>query len=148
MSSKDEVPTAGTADRPSAFDDLSGAAASRVLTCARAQREAVEWEMTNDPRVFMLGEDVFGMGGVFGTADGLGKKFGASRIVDGRVTTWTTGFYTHRDPELNRLLRVRFTLQGDWPAQHLRKGTHVLFFSVARLKPTSGWRLLETTTAP
>jgi pyruvate/2-oxoglutarate/acetoin dehydrogenase E1 component len=90
MSSKDDVPTAGTADRPSAFDDLSGAATSRVLTCARAQREAVDWEMTNDPRVFMLGEDVFGMGGVFGTADGLGKKFGASRIVDMPISE--TGF--------------------------------------------------------
>jgi len=64
------------------------------------------------------------------------------------VYTWHTGFFTHRDPSLNLLLRARFTLLGDWPAKHLRKGPHVLFFSIARLKPSGGWRLLETTTAP
>ena len=44
--------------------------ASRTLTMCRAQREAVEWEMAHDPRVFMVGEDISGFGGVFGTADG------------------------------------------------------------------------------
>ena len=39
----------------------------RTLTVARAGREAVMWEMQNDPSVFMLGEDVFAFGGVFGT---------------------------------------------------------------------------------
>ena len=64
------------------------------------------------------------------------------------VETWHRGFYTHRDPSLNLLLRVRFTLLGDWRAQHLRKGPHELFFSIARLTPTGDWRLLETTSAP
>ena len=91
MSSNDQTATAGTTERPSAFDDLTKPASSgRILTCARAQREAVEWEMTHDDRVFMLGEDVFGMGGVFGTADGLGRKFGPQRIVDMPISE--TGF--------------------------------------------------------
>lgn len=66
------------------------AASSRILTCARAQREALEWEMTNDERVFMLGEDIYGLGGVFGTADGLGAKFGRNRILDTPISE--TGF--------------------------------------------------------
>lgn len=64
------------------------------------------------------------------------------------VTTWRSGFFTHRDPALNRLLRVRFMLLGDWRAKHLARGTHTLYFSVARLKPDGQWRLLETVAAP
>ena len=62
----------------------------RILTVARAGREAVMWEMKNDPSVFMLGEDVFTFGGVFGTADGLGEMFGAERILDTPISE--TGF--------------------------------------------------------
>jgi hypothetical protein len=65
-----------------------------------------------------------------------------------RVTTWRSGFFTHRDPGLNRLLRVRFTLLGDWPAKRLGQGPHELFLSVARLRPGGRWRLLETASAP
>lgn len=64
------------------------------------------------------------------------------------VTTWQSGFYTHRDPALNRLLRVTFRLLGDWPAQHLRRGSHTLYLSVARLRPDGPWRLLEVVPAP
>lgn len=77
-------------ERPSPFDDRKQADSSRTMTCARAQREAVEWEMTHDQSVFMLGEDVYGMGGVFGTADGLGAKFGPERILDTPISE--TGF--------------------------------------------------------
>lgn len=69
-------------------------------------------------------------------------------IVLKSVSTWTSGFYTHRDPTLNRLLRVRFRLLADWPARHLRRGTHTLYLSVARLRPGGAWRLLETVAAP
>jgi hypothetical protein len=64
------------------------------------------------------------------------------------VTTWRSGFFTHRDPGLNRLLRVRFSLHGEWPAKHLGQGAHELFLSVARLRPDGRWRLLETASAP
>jgi pyruvate dehydrogenase E1 component beta subunit len=63
---------------------------NRVLTMARAGREAVKWEMENDKNVFMLGEDVYKFGGVFGTADGLGEIFGADRILDTPISE--TGF--------------------------------------------------------
>ena len=62
----------------------------RKITMARAGREAVIWEMENDPGVFMIGEDIAGMGGVFGTADGLAAKFGRERVVDTPISE--TGF--------------------------------------------------------
>jgi len=64
------------------------------------------------------------------------------------VTQWNAGFFTHRDPSLNRLLRVRFTLLGDWKAQRLARGTYTRYFSVARLKPGGQWRLLQIVEAP
>lgn len=66
------------------------ASSNRILTMARAQREAVEWEMAHNDKVFMLGEDVYSMGGVFGTADGLGAKFGPQRILNTPISE--TGF--------------------------------------------------------
>jgi hypothetical protein len=69
-------------------------------------------------------------------------------VVLKSVSTWRAGFYTHRDPTLNRLLRVRFRLLGDWRTQHLRRGEHVLYLSVARLRPGAPWRLVETVAAP
>jgi len=64
------------------------------------------------------------------------------------VTTWRSGFYTHRDPTYNRLLRVEFQLLGNWPQMHLRRGPHVLYLSVARRLTSGPWRLLEVVTAP
>ena len=69
-------------------------------------------------------------------------------IVIRSVAPWHTGFYTHRDPEYNRLLRVQFQLLGNWPQQHLRAGAHVIYLSVARRATSSPWRLVETVTAP
>ena len=66
------------------------AGSNRILTMARAQREAVEWEMLRNEKVFMIGEDVYSMGGVFGTADGLGAKFGRERIINTPISE--TGF--------------------------------------------------------
>jgi pyruvate dehydrogenase E1 component beta subunit len=54
----------------------------RRLTVARATREAVMWEMQHDPKLVMLGQDIFTFGGVFGAAEGLGEKFGPQRVVD------------------------------------------------------------------
>ncbi len=53
----------------------------RILTPARAGREAVIWEMEKDKNVFFMGEDVFHMGGVFNTATGLAEQF-PDRIID------------------------------------------------------------------
>jgi hypothetical protein len=68
-------------------------------------------------------------------------------VVDS-VTTWHTGFFTHRDPTLNRLLLVHFTLNGPWRPAFPKAGAATIFLSVARLTPDGPWRLLETTTRP
>jgi hypothetical protein len=64
------------------------------------------------------------------------------------VSTWHAGFYTHREADLNRLLRVRFTLERPWPQLHSKAGPQEIFLSIARLRSGGLWRLLETATAP
>jgi len=55
---------------------------SRNLTIARAISEAIAQEMRADPRVFIMGEDVAALGGVFGATRGLLDEFGAGRVRD------------------------------------------------------------------
>jgi hypothetical protein len=69
-------------------------------------------------------------------------------IVLSSVQTWNTGYFTHRDPTLNRLLDVHFKLLGDWRGQHLKRGDHTLYLNVARRAVGAPWRLLETVVAP
>ena len=54
----------------------------RKLTMSRAIVEAIEQEMTRDPKVFVMGEDVGAYGGIFGSTTGLLQKFGPERIRD------------------------------------------------------------------
>lgn len=54
----------------------------RKLTIARAMAEAIALEMRTDPSVFVMGEDVAKLGGVFGNTRGLLEEFGAERIRD------------------------------------------------------------------
>src|SRR5690554_6850846 len=56
--------------------------ASRKLTIARAMAEATAQEMRVDPRVFVMGEDVGPLGGVFGNTRGLFDEFGPERVRD------------------------------------------------------------------
>ncbi len=49
----------------------SAGQSDRILTMARAGREAVISEMRKDPKVFVIGEDVGKLGGIFGTAVGV-----------------------------------------------------------------------------
>ncbi|MFN3704933.1 MAG: alpha-ketoacid dehydrogenase subunit beta [Thermoflexales bacterium] len=51
-------------------------------TYSAAIRQALEEEMRRDPSVFVLGEDVGVMGGVFGVTEGLLAHFGAQRVLD------------------------------------------------------------------
>ena len=62
----------------------------RILTPGRAGREAVQWEMQNDPNVFFMGEDVVHMGGVYNTATDLAKEF-PDRIIDTPISE--SGFF-------------------------------------------------------
>src|SRR5690349_11657160 len=54
----------------------------RELTYLDAIREALAEEMTRDPKVFVLGEDVGPYGGAFGVTQGLVDEFGEARCLD------------------------------------------------------------------
>lgn len=62
----------------------------RILTPGRAGREAVQWEMKNNPNVIFMGEDVVHMGGVYNTATDLAKEF-PDRIIDTPISE--SGFF-------------------------------------------------------
>ncbi|MBI4013088.1 MAG: alpha-ketoacid dehydrogenase subunit beta [Candidatus Rokubacteria bacterium] len=51
-----------------------------TLTVAEAICEGLREEMERDPRVFLMGEDVGEIGGIFATSRGLLDKFGPERI--------------------------------------------------------------------
>jgi pyruvate/2-oxoglutarate/acetoin dehydrogenase E1 component len=53
-----------------------------TLTVAEALCEALREEMERDPRVFLMGEDVGAIGGIFATSRGLQEKFGPERVRD------------------------------------------------------------------
>jgi pyruvate dehydrogenase E1 component beta subunit len=52
------------------------------LTIVQAVRDALMTEMTRDPRVVILGEDVGLNGGVFRATEGLQQEFGEDRVMD------------------------------------------------------------------
>lgn len=54
----------------------------RVLGYSRAINEALAEEMRRDERVWMMGQDIGKMGGVFGLTRGLLEEFGPSRVRD------------------------------------------------------------------
>ena len=77
------------------LDDLEGAVyaphyqppeprltATRELSFAEAIKEALAQEMERDPSVFVLGEDVGKIGGIFAATRGLIEKFGPERVRD------------------------------------------------------------------
>lgn len=48
----------------------------------QAIREAIDGELARDPRVFVIGEDVGKIGGIFGCTRGLAEKHGPGRLLD------------------------------------------------------------------
>jgi pyruvate dehydrogenase E1 component beta subunit len=54
----------------------------RELTFAEAIREALKEEMERDERVFLMGEDIGLVGGIFKATAGLLEKFGPERVRD------------------------------------------------------------------
>jgi 2-oxoisovalerate dehydrogenase E1 component len=57
-------------------------ASSRTLSFVEAVREAIDQEMARDPAVFVIGEDVGKIGGIFGCTRGLIDKYGRDRLRD------------------------------------------------------------------
>ena len=55
---------------------------TRQITYSEALNEALREEMTRDPAVYVVGEDVGGIGGLFDVTKGLQDEFGAGRIID------------------------------------------------------------------
>ena len=56
--------------------------AERQITYREAIIEAIREEMIRDNRVFLMGEDVGALGGIFGTTKGLLQEFGEERVQD------------------------------------------------------------------
>ena len=56
--------------------------AERMLTYAEAIQEALDEELTRDPSVYVLGEDVAIWGNLFGCTKGLLAKYGKDRVRD------------------------------------------------------------------
>jgi pyruvate/2-oxoglutarate/acetoin dehydrogenase E1 component len=54
----------------------------RELKGSEAIREAIQYEMRNDSRVFMMGEDIGRLGNTFKVLSGLWEEFGPERIID------------------------------------------------------------------
>ncbi|MEK7714945.1 MAG: thiamine pyrophosphate-dependent enzyme, partial [candidate division NC10 bacterium] len=63
--------------------------AGRDLTMAEALNEALRGEMERDARVFVMGEDVGLIGGIFGVTRGLREKFGEERVRDTPISEAT-----------------------------------------------------------
>lgn len=55
---------------------------TRRLTTSKAMVEAIDLEMSRDPSVFYMGEDVGKYGGIFSSTTGLLDKYGPERIID------------------------------------------------------------------
>jgi pyruvate dehydrogenase E1 component beta subunit len=55
---------------------------TRELSIVEAMREALAEELSRDPSVFVMGEDVGRAGGVFNVTTGLQDEFGKDRVMD------------------------------------------------------------------
>src|SRR5206468_275637 len=61
----------------------------REITMAEALNEALHGEMERDKRVFVMGEDVGLIGGIFGVTRGLRERFGEDRVRDTPISEAT-----------------------------------------------------------
>lgn len=107
---------------------------ARELGYGEAIREAIDQEMARDPRVFVMGEDVGKIGGIFAATRGLIEKYGKERLRDTPISEMAiagaavgaaiTGmrpiaeiqifdFITHMiDPIVNQAAKFRYMLGG------------------------------------
>ncbi len=59
---------------------------TREITYLQAITEALKQEMQRDTRVFVIGEDVGKIGGIFGATRGLIEQFGKDRLLDAPIS--------------------------------------------------------------
>lgn len=59
---------------------------TREMTLGEAIREALAEELSRDPTVFLMGEDIGRAGGVFNVTKGLQEEFGRERVMDTPIT--------------------------------------------------------------
>jgi pyruvate/2-oxoglutarate/acetoin dehydrogenase E1 component len=60
--------------------------AERELTMSEALNEALHLEMERDPGVFVIGEDIAQIGGLFQVTAGLLERFGPRRVIDAPIS--------------------------------------------------------------
>jgi pyruvate/2-oxoglutarate/acetoin dehydrogenase E1 component len=58
----------------------------RELTMSEALNEALHEEMGRDPGVFVIGEDIAQLGGLFQVTAGLLERFGPQRVIDAPIS--------------------------------------------------------------
>jgi pyruvate/2-oxoglutarate/acetoin dehydrogenase E1 component len=58
----------------------------RELTMSEALNEALHEEMKREPTVFVIGEDVGALGGLFQVTAGLLERFGPQRVIDSPIS--------------------------------------------------------------
>lgn len=63
------------------FDEHAGQDV-RKLSFGDALREALDQALERDPRVYAMGQGINDVGGMFGSTDGLYKKYGTDRVFD------------------------------------------------------------------
>jgi 2-oxoisovalerate dehydrogenase E1 component len=68
-----------------------GGPGTRKILYREALQEAAREEMTRDPRVFIMGEDVGLYGGAYGATKDLFKEFGPERVRDTPISEATIG---------------------------------------------------------
>jgi pyruvate/2-oxoglutarate/acetoin dehydrogenase E1 component len=64
----------------------AGAGRERELTMSEALNEALHEEMARDSGVFVVGEDIAAIGGLFQVTSGLLEKFGPRRVIDAPIS--------------------------------------------------------------
>ncbi|MEO8219436.1 MAG: transketolase C-terminal domain-containing protein [Specibacter sp.] len=53
-----------------------------TMTIAKAINEGLRATLANDPKSFLMGEDIGSLGGVYRVTEGLKKEFGGHRVMD------------------------------------------------------------------
>lgn len=59
---------------------------TKTITLIEAINQALHEEMQRDERIFLIGEDIAGYGGVFKATKGLYERFGPMRVIDSPIS--------------------------------------------------------------